>query len=105
MISKSRNTSAGTAIQIKLSNSSYYTAEDEYKESSNKLKKDVPLKKASSAAPEKTSKPSSGGWGNNSAKYYTDGAEEGYHTVSVSKVYSQCYVVIKKLRWGYFSTV
>eukprot|EP00592_Proboscia_alata_P028229 CAMPEP_0194444506 /NCGR_PEP_ID=MMETSP0176-20130528/127307_1 /TAXON_ID=216777 /ORGANISM="Proboscia alata, Strain PI-D3" /LENGTH=378 /DNA_ID=CAMNT_0039270887 /DNA_START=309 /DNA_END=1445 /DNA_ORIENTATION=- len=71
---KSRNTSASTGSQIKLSNRSYYTAEDEDEESSNEsatstseddsilgLKKDAVLKKASSAAQEKKSKLASDG--------------------------------------------
>ena len=34
-----------------------------------------------------------------------DRGGRGYHPVRVSKVYSQGYVVIKKLGWGNFSTV
>jgi len=68
---KSRNTSASTGIQIKLSNSRYYTTKDEDEESSDGLvtstseddfilrsKKDATPKKASPAAPKKRANPS-----------------------------------------------
>ena len=50
----------------------YYSAEDEDKGSSDKLKKDVPQKNASYTTLEKRSKPASGGGRNDSTKYYTD---------------------------------
>jgi len=67
---KSRNMSASTGIQIKFSNSSYFTTTGEDEESSNELvastseddfilgsKKDVTPKKASPAAPKKRANP------------------------------------------------
>ena len=107
LLPKLRNVSASTGIQIKLSNSSYYTVEEENEDNSNKSKK------ASFSVLKKNCKPASGGGRNDSTEYYTDdkykaykaGGGRGYHPVRVSEVYSQGYVVIKKLEWGNFSTV
>ena len=89
MLPKLRNASASTSIQIKVSNITYNTAEDEDKESSNELKNMCRERKHPQTHQRKGE--------NLPAVVEVTTAQNITLTMS--------YLVIKKIGWGHFSNV